>query len=64
MVGKGQPPKAPEDTRTKQEIFLSQKERELIEEARDIEAPGKRLGAYVRDAAMEHVKKVIDENKK
>ena len=64
MVGKGQPPKAPEDKRTKQEIFLSQKERELIEEAREIEAPEKRFGAYARDAAVNHAEEVINNNKK
>ncbi|MBQ6616322.1 MAG: hypothetical protein IJH67_08130 [Thermoguttaceae bacterium] len=64
MVGKGQPPKAPEDKRTEQKVWLSENERELVEQAREIEAPEKRFGAYVRDAALEHVKKVIDESKK
>lgn len=64
MVGKGQPPKAPEDKRTEQKVWLSEKERETIEEARKIEAPKKRFGAYVRDSAMEHVKEVIDKNDK
>lgn len=60
MVGKGQPPKAPEDKKTRLEIFLSQTQRQEIEQARAIEAPEKRFGAYVRDAAMEHVEHVLN----
>ena len=64
MVGKGQPPKAPEDKRTEQKVWLSEKEREAIEEARKIEAPEKRFGAYLRDSAVEHAQEIIDKNKK
>lgn len=64
MVGKGQPPKAPEDKRKKQDVSLSQKERETLIKARDIEAPEKRFGTYVREAAIAHAEKVIEENNK
>lgn len=64
MVGKGQPPKAPEDKRKKQDVLLSPKERETLNEAREIEAPEKRFGAYVREAALTHAREIIDENKK
>ena len=58
MVGKGQPPKNPEDKRTKQDVFLSEKEREEIESARKKESPEKRFGAYVRDSALDHVREI------
>lgn len=64
MVGKGQPPKAPEDKRKKQDVLLSPRERETIEEAREIESPETRFGAYVREAALSHAKQVIKNNKK
>lgn len=64
MVGKGQPPKAPEDKRKYPTIGFSQKEREIVEEARDIEAPEKGFGTYVREAALAHAQEVIDKSKK
>lgn len=59
MVGKGQPPKDPADKKKDFMIYLSQKQRETIEEAREIESPEKRLGAYIRDAAVNHAEEVI-----
>lgn len=64
MVGKGQPPKAPEDKRSEKKVWFSPKEQKIIEEALDIEAPGKSFSAYVRDAALAHVQEVIDKSKK
>ena len=64
MVGKGQPPKAPEDKKAEFNIYLSQKQREILEQANEIEAPEKRFGAYVRDAAIAHAEEVIENNKK
>ena len=64
MVGKGQPPKAPEDKKKDFMIYVSDKQRETIEEARQIEAPEKRFGAYLRDSAVTHAERVIDENNK
>lgn len=59
MVGKGQPPKPPEQKKTRHEIFLSQLQRQNIEAARKIESPEKKFGAYIRDIAMEHVEHVL-----
>lgn len=64
MVGKGQPPKAPEDKRKKQDVLLSPKERETLNEAREIESPDVRFGAYVREAALSHAREVIENNDK
>lgn len=57
MVGKGQPPKDPEDKRQKVTVNLSPKEREAIEQARDKENPDARLGKYIRDVTLKHVNK-------
>ena len=59
MVGKGQPPKPPAEKKRRLEVFLSENQRQEIEQAKAIEAPEKRFGAYVRDAAMAHVEKVL-----
>jgi len=64
MVGKGQPPKAPEDKRAEKKVWFSPKEERTIETACEIEAPGKRFSTYVREAALAHAQEVIDENKK
>ena len=60
MVGKGQPPKNPDDKKKPYDVFLSQNQLKQIEQAKAIEAPEKRLGAYIRDAAMEHVERVLN----
>ncbi|MDO5576528.1 MAG: hypothetical protein Q4F84_05565 [Fibrobacter sp.] len=64
MVGKGQPPKKPEDKRVPFNFRLSQKEKEIIEEGRDIEAPEKGTSAYIRESAIERAEKAIKEIKK
>lgn len=60
---RGQPPKPPEEKRERVVIFLSPNEKEIVEEARQEEAPDKRTGAYVRDAAVEHCKKIVYKKK-
>ena len=62
MVGKGQPPKPPEEKRTIQKsVLMNQGEYEEIENARQKEAPTKRTGAYMRDVAVKHAKEVNQE---
>ena len=60
MVGKGQPPKKPEDKRRDRAIKFSPKEESLVNAAREKEAPEKKFGTYVRDITVEHAKNVID----
>lgn len=58
MVPKrGQPPKGA-DKRKNLPVHLSPTERGKVEEARDIEAPDRRIGAYVRDVVLDHAEKV------
>lgn len=64
MVGKGQPPKAPEEKKERTVIYVSEMQKEIIEKAREIEAPEKRYGAYLRDSAIAHAEDVINNNKK
>lgn len=64
MVGKGQPPKAPEDKRKNFPVGLSPKERETLETARDTEAPEKGLGSYVRDVALDHAENIVKKKRK
>ena len=56
---RGQPPKNQENKRKNLGVHLSPIEREKIEEARNIEAPDRRIGAYVRDVVVEHAEEVI-----
>ena len=56
---RGQPPKAPEKKRGKYSICLSPEEKEIVEQARNVEAPDRRTGAYIRDTAVNHAKDVI-----
>ena len=59
MVPKrGQPPKG-EDKRRNLPVHLSPTERGKVEEARDIESPDRRIGAYMRDVIVDHAEKVI-----
>lgn len=58
MVGKGQPPKNPEDKKKKNTILFSPKEREKIEEAR--KETGERFGQFVRNAAIEKAENIIN----
>ena len=55
---KGQPPKPPEKKRERITIYISPSEKEEVEEARLKEAPERRTGAYIRDAAIEHCRQV------
>ena len=59
MVGKGQPPKKPEDKKTRTTILFSPKEREEIEKAR--EKTDERFGQFVRNAANEKAEKLNSE---
>ena len=63
MVPKrGQPPKG-EDKRKSLPVYLSSNEKEVIEDARSQEAPDRRIGAYIRDVAVDHAKKVSRDKK-
>lgn len=55
---KGQPPKHPRKKRDQISLYISPEEKEIVEEARDQEAPDRRLGAYIRDTAVNHAKDV------
>lgn len=56
---RGQPPKPPEEKRERLAIYLSPKEKEAVEEARQEEAPDRRIGAYARDVVLDHAEQVI-----
>ncbi len=60
MVGKGQPPKKPEEKRKQTGIFFSPKEREAIDQAR--EKVKERFGQFVRNAANEKAEKLNSES--
>ncbi len=55
---RGQPPKSPEEKRERISLYISPSEKEIVEEARQQEAPDRRIGAYIRDAAVDHAKEV------
>ena len=55
---KGQPPKPPRKKREQISLYISQDEKEEVEQARDKESPDRRVGAYIRDVAVDHAKKV------
>ena len=55
---RGQPPKG-DDKRKNIGVHLSPSERETVESARNVEAPDRRIGAYVRDVVVNHAEKVI-----
>lgn len=59
MVGKGQPPKKPEDKKQKTTVYFSPKEREAIDRAR--KKTDERLGQFVRNAANEKAEKLNSE---
>ena len=54
---RGQPPKG-ENKRKNIGVHLSPVEREKVEEARDMEAPDRRIGAYVRGVVIDHAEKL------
>ena len=56
---RGQPPKPLEEKRTIQKsVLMNSEEFDEIEKARGKEAPDRRTGAYMRDVAVDHAKKV------
>ena len=56
---RGQPPKASEEKRTIQKsVLMNSEEFDEIEKSRIKEAPDRRTGAYMRDVAVDHAKKV------
>lgn len=61
MVGKGQPPKKPEDRRKDKAVGFSLKEEDIVNKARKKEAPEKKFGTYVREITVAHAKKIINE---
>lgn len=63
MVGRGQPPKKPEDLRKAFDVRISQKEREVIERGRDIGAPGQSTSAFIREAALEKSERILNQEK-
>ena len=63
MAKRGQPPKQPDEKRERITLYISASEKEEVEEARLKEAPDRRTGAYIRDAAIEHCRKVNETKK-
>lgn len=59
MVGRGQPPKKPEDKREQITLRISQNERKLLEEGRDLADPTKGLATFIRESAIEKAVKLI-----
>ena len=55
---RGQPPKG-DDKRKPVVVYASPSEKADIEEARNTEAPDRRIGAYIRDVAVDHARQVI-----
>lgn len=56
---RGQPAKPEDEKRTIQKsVLMNSEEFEEIEQARMKEAPDRRTGAYMRDVAVDHAKKV------
>lgn len=57
---RGQPPKPPDEKKQERvAIYLSPKDKEVVEEARQQEAPDRRIGAYARDVVIDHAEKVV-----
>jgi len=62
---RGQPPKPSDERKGVQKtIFFSEKQIAEVELAKEIESPEKRIGAYIRDAAVNHAEKVNEKNRK
>lgn len=59
MVGKGQPPKKPEELRKNTQIRFSQKEMETIEAGRKAENTTEKFSTYVRNAAIQRAETAI-----
>ena len=58
MVGKGQPPKKPEDKRTLQGVWMSPTEKEKIEKARIVKKQS--FSKFVRESALKEADEIID----
>ena len=58
MVGKGQPPKKPEDRKKLVGVMLSPNERKQIDTAR--EKTNERIGEFIRSAALEKAKRIME----
>ena len=56
MVGKGQPPKKPEDKRKTLSIMFSSNEKKQIDDAR--EKTGEKLGQFIREASLKKAEKI------
>ena len=57
--GPGQPPKpANERKDIPKTVWLSEQQVYELESAKDKESPEKRIGAYIRDVAVDHAEKV------
>ena len=61
MVGKGQPPKKPEDVKKHLSIMVSENERKAIDNAR--EKTGEKLGQFIRDAAIQKAERINNQEK-
>ena len=59
MVGKGQPPKKPEDKRKFTSVMISPNERFEIDTAR--EKTNEKIGEFIRNAAVEKARKINEE---
>ena len=59
MVGKGQPPKKPEDVRKNTQIRFSQTECEKIESGIKAEETKEKFSTYVRNAALRRAEEAI-----
>ena len=56
---RGQPTKPPDEKRERLAIYLSPKEKDVVEEARQHESPSRRISAYARDVVVDHAEEVI-----
>ena len=61
---RGQPPKPPDEKRERLAIYLSTKEKSVVEEARQHESPDQRIGAYARDVVVDHAEEVVKKHGK
>lgn len=62
MVGKGQPPKKPEDIKQNATVMFSASERQKIDDAR--ETVNERFGQFVRRSAVERAEKINKKKQK
>lgn len=63
MVGKGQPPKKPEDIRKAVVFYASSIDRKKMETAKNMECgESASFSTYLKDIVMEHVERILDKN--